>query len=277
MTQKHQANKSLLANAFLRAARFAAICLLAVGLVGCGAAKLDQEAESIVITDLSLLEDETFAGFDRLRTLDLRAVEVDAARVEAISAAVPDCAILWNVPLGSAAFDSASGTLTLPQDCTAADLANLRFFPALTRVDATACAVDAAFAGAAGAFPAVAFVWNATIGDVPVMSTNTTLDLTNQQSVTPEQVLPLLRGLPVLEKVVCNGTGWSAEQIATLTSAYPNIAFISDVDVFGELVPASAQSLDLSGKTVDLAALPQDFFAAARAHERQSRRPDDFV
>lgn len=256
MRKRNQAHKTRSKARLQCAGVLLAVCLLAVGLVGCASAKLDAEAESIVITDLSQLEGETFEGFDQLKTLDLRAVVVDSARVETIRSALPECAVLWNVPLGSAAFDSTSGTLALPQDCTAADLNNLRYFPALTRVDATACAVDAAFASAAAAFPGIAFSWNTTIGGVSVMSTDTTLDLTNQQSLSPEQVLPLLRGLPALERIDCTGTGWSAEQIALLTSSYPAIAFVSDVDVFGERVPATTQTLDLSGKSVDLAQLP---------------------
>lgn len=256
MRKQNQARTARSQTRLQRAGVLLAVCLLAVGLIGCGSAKLDSEAESIVVTDLSQLEGETFAGFDRLKTLDLRAVAVDAARVDSIRAALPECAVLWNVPLGSAAFDSTSDTIALPQDCTAADLNNLRYFPALTRVDATACAVDTAFANAAAAFPGVAFAWNTTIGGVSAKSTDTTLDLTDQQSITPDQVAPLLRGLPALEKVVCNGTGWSADQIAQLTSAYPGIVFVCDVDVFGELVPASTQTLDLSGKTVDFVQLP---------------------
>ena len=226
-------------------------------IAGCGAAKLDPAKETIVITSLSQLQNESFAGFDQLRTLDLRAVAVDAARVDALRAALPDCTILWNVPFGSVSFDSSSSELTLPQDCSAADLASLRHFPALTRVDATTCTVDAAFADAAAGYPGIAFVWNATIGGVLVKSTDTTLDLTGAQTVSPEQVEPLLLGLPLLEQVDCSDTGWSADGIAALQRAYPNIVFACDVDVFGARVPASTQTLDLSNASVDLGALPE--------------------
>ena len=232
-------------------------CLMLAAFAGCGAAKLDPAEETIVITSLSQLENESFAGFDQLRTLDLRAVAADAAQVDALRTTLPDCTILWNVPLGSASFDSSSGELTLPQDCSASDLAGLRHFPALTRVDATACAVDAAFADAAAGYPGIAFVWNATIGGVSVKSTDTTLDLSGARQVSPEQVEPLLLGLPALEQVVCNDTGWSADAISALQATYPGITFVCDVDVFGERVPATTQTLDLSDTPVDLDALPE--------------------
>ena len=225
-------------------------------MTGCAAEKLDPSAETIVITDLAQLKSQDFAGFDQLKTLDLRAVAADAATVDALIAKLPNTEIVWKVPLGSEVFDSTSGTLTLPQSCTASDLSLLRYFPALTQVDATGCNVDAAFAEAAAAYPGVAFSWNATIGGVLVKSSDTSLDLTGL-TVSADEVKPFLLGLTALKQVVCNNLGWSAEEIADLEAMYPAISFESDVDVFGESVPASTQTLDLSTKAVDFEKLPE--------------------
>ena len=223
---------------------------------GCAAEKLDPSAETIVITDLAQLKSQDFAGFDQLKTLDLRAVAADAATVDALQAKLPNVEIVWKVPLGSESFDSTSGMLTLPQSCKANDLALLRYFPALTRVDATGCIVDAAFAEAAAAYPGVAFSWNATIGGVLVKSSDTSLDLTGL-TVSADEVKPFLLGLTALKQVVFNNLGWSAEEIADLEATYPAISFESDVDVFGESMPATTQTLDLSTKTVDFEKLPE--------------------
>jgi len=232
-------------------------CLLAF-MAGCSTLSLDPKAESITVSSLTQLENETFEGFDNLKLLDLRAVSVNSAHVDEIHAALPDCEILWNVPLGSAVFDSSSSEIVLPQDCAASDLEKLRNFPKLASVDATACSVDETFAAAAMAYPSVSFVWNTSFEGVKVTSTDTTLDLTGQ-SLSPDLVGKLLFGLPALEQVICNETGWSIEQISTLQGSYPAITFFCDIDVFGERVPAVTQTLDLSGKTIDLSALPQVF------------------
>lgn len=233
----------------LRICRAAVLCLLIAALSGCGAA-LDPNAEEIVITRLSQLENQSFADFPALRLLDLRAIPMDAARVDALRESLPNCEILWNVPLGSKRFDSASSELVLPAGCTAKDLALLRYFPALSSVDARACAVDAAFAEAAYAYADVSFVWDADIGGVSATSGSTTLDLTGS-TIPTEQVLWLLKGLPTLKEVVCNDTVWSAVELTALREAYPTISFVRDVEVFGERVPADAESLDFSDRTVD--------------------------
>lgn len=225
-------------------------------MTGCAAEKLDPSAETIVITDLAQLKSQDFAGFDQLKTLDLRAVAADATTVDALKAKLPNTEIVWKVPLGKESFDSTSGTLTLPQTCTASDLAMLRYFPQLMQVDATGCNVDAAFAEAASAYSGVAFSWNATIGGVLVNSSDISLDLTGQ-TVSVDEVKPFLLGLTALKQVVCNNLGWSAEEIADLEATYPAISFESDVDVFGESVPASTQTLDLSTKAVDFEKLPE--------------------
>lgn len=71
-----------------------------------------------------------------------------------------------------------------------------------------------------------------------------------------DEVKPF-QGLTALKQVVCNNLGWSAEEIADLEATYPAISFESDVDVFGESMPASTQTLDLSTKTVDFEKLPE--------------------
>ncbi len=242
--------------AHLRIALLLALGLALAGAAGCGAQKLDRSAETIVITSLSQLEGERFAGFDRLSTLDLRAVDVDTARVDELRAALPSCTILWNVPLGIGKYDSSASELTLPPDCTAQELGLLRYFPSLTRVDATRCAVDGAFAAAAAAYPDVTFSWDVSIGGVAAKSTDTVLDLTGAQ-VSAAEAESLLRGLSSLEQVVCSGTGWSADELGALEAAYPNIAFSYDVEIFGQRVPSTTAELDLSGAAVDMQALPE--------------------
>ena len=241
----------------LLAALAGVLCLLFLPSVGCAPA-LDQNAETLVISSISQVEQETFAGFDRLSTLDLRAVEADAALVDRLKSTLPTCAILWNVPLCDERFDSAATELTLPTGCTAADLAMLRYFPSLQTVDATLCFVDKAFAEAALAYPNIAFTWNATIDGVSIGPADTSLTVSADSSLTPELLGAYLFGLPALTQIDLNESNWPAEQVAALESRYPEKAFLFGVDVFGQQVPSSAESLDLAGAAdLDFSALPE--------------------
>jgi hypothetical protein len=237
---------------------FGLFCAIVLFSFGCTAALLDKDAETIVVSNITQVESETFVGFDRLKTLDLRAVEADAALVDRLSAELPNCTILWNVPLCGERFDSAITELTLPTGCNDADLAALRSFPSLKKVDATLCFVSEAFAKAAQAYPDISFVWNVTIDGFTIHSTDTSFVFSGDSALTPEQLGAYLFGLPALTQIDLNETGWTAEQIAALQSAYPNKTFLNGITLFGQQIPASAETIDLSSAAdVDVAALPE--------------------
>ena len=101
--------------------------------------QLDQSNRNLTDADLAALYAQT-----QLTSLDLRGNNLSAEAVEQLQAALPNCDILWSIPLGSARFDSDSASITLPADATADALNNLRLFPALTQVDATALADSSA-------------------------------------------------------------------------------------------------------------------------------------
>ena len=234
------------------------VCAVTLLFVGCAAATLDKSAETIVVSNIAQVESESFEGFDRLKTLDLRAVEADAALVDRLSAELPNCTILWNVPLCGERFDSTATELTLPTGCSGADLAALGSFPSLKKVDATLCFVNEAFATAAQAYPNISFLWNVTIGEATIQSTDTSVVLPGGGALAPEQFGAYLVGLPALTQIDLNETGWTAEQVAALQSAYPDKTFLNGIDVFGQQIPSTAESIDLSNAAnLDVAALPE--------------------
>ncbi len=224
---------------------------------GCGkAAAFDRDAETIMLTDLSQADAETLASCENLKTLDLRSVDATAALVDELTDALPGCEILWRVPIGGETFDSVSAELSLPAGTAAAELSLLRFFPNLTRVDATRCDVDAEFAACAAAYPDVIFTWNTTIGTVAAKGGDTELDLSGQDVGSAETLAALLFGLPSLEEVNLTGTGLSAAEIEALQARYPSVAFVCDVDVLGLSVPNTSETLDLTQAQIpDIASL----------------------
>jgi len=257
----NSSNKTNPRHAFKRALRvafFGSACAIALFSFGCASATLDKNAETIVVSRISQVESETFEGFDQLKTLDLRAIEADSALVDRLSVALPNCNILWNVPLCGERFDSAATELTLPTGCSDADLAALRSFPSLKRVDATLCFVNEAFAKAAQAYPNVSFLWNVTVGDITIQIADTSVVLPGGSTLTPELLSAYLFGLPALTQVDLSETGWTAEQVAALQSAYPDKTFLNGIALFGQQVPSTAETIDLSSAAdVDFTALPE--------------------
>jgi len=106
------------------------------------------------ITDVSDLMKHT-----QLTKLDLRGNELSRESFDALKAALPDCAILWSVPIAGARFDSDMTALTL--DSATDDLVDLlAYFPALESVIIATPPDSATAATLTEKYPAVQFGWD---------------------------------------------------------------------------------------------------------------------
>lgn len=203
-----------------------------------------------------VLDEEAFAELltcTQLSQLDLRETPETAGRTvtiklyEQLHAALPDCEILWSVPFGDVAFDSTLAEITLPE-VDAGAIQAVRYFPNLTRVDASACNCYDALLALAESMPQCTFIWNVSLGGKTVSNQDSTLDLSGTD-VTAEQLGAALPYLPKLTGVDLHDTGLSGEKLAALAHSHPNIRFDANLDVCGVSVDTGASTLDLTDTT----------------------------
>lgn len=228
---------------------------LLLAMAGCGenALRKDYSASTLTLTDEAQLNAVELARYTALDTLDLRSMAVTPAQADELLAALDGVSILWNVPVGSAAFDSSLERITLPAD--AIELSNLRYFPKLAEVDASACTDYDALLSAAERYPHVAFIWQMDVCGVRASNTDETLDLSGIAITDADALETAIAYLPGLKRVVLTNTGL-IEEAATLAERYPAIAFVRDIRVCGMSVSSGATTLDLSGaQSVDFDAL----------------------
>ena len=78
---------------------------------------------------------------------------------------MPDCEILWDVPIGGGAFSCESEAVAVSA-FSKEDVARLAYFPALTALDLTAADVSPAlFDAVHAAYPALSVRWSIPIGE----------------------------------------------------------------------------------------------------------------
>lgn len=246
---------------------FASLFLFALPLLsGCTLLSAAPETTSVpAVTQLDLrssgLTDADLNAYSSeasLLSLDLRGNSLSPDAVRALQAALPNCDILWSVPLGSARFDSDSAQVTLPADMPLSDLNRLAFFPALARVDATALTDAAAVRAAAEKLPDVEFLWNIDAFGQTYPSGTTELDLTQAMIGDGAALTETLAAFPHLAKVDLTGQTLSDEIMLALKEAMPDTAFIWSVDLFGVPVSSADTEADISGKQIgDLDLLKQ--------------------
>lgn len=191
------------------------------------------------LTNITDLLQET-----QLTEIDLRDNEISTADFDALRAALPDCEILWSVPLGETRFDSDSTVLLL--DVATDSLVDmLAYFPQLQSVQ-LAAAPDAATAkDLAERYPQVQFLWDVTIDGVTYAPDTETLDFSGK-TVDLSALLGELAGLSNLKSIVFGEETFAlADQIA-LAKAYPQISFVWNVQLLEDLsVRSDVTELDL--------------------------------
>lgn len=204
------------------------------------------------ITDVSDLMKQT-----QLTKLDLRGNELSRESFDALKAALPDCEILWSVPVAGARFDSDMTALTL--DSATDDLVDLlAYFPALESVIITTPPDSATAAALTEKYPAVQFGWDIMIAGETVAADTATLDFTGK-TVDLAELKTELERLPNLTQVTFDDESFAlAEQIA-LAQAYPCVQFIWKVQLLDDLTLRSdVAELDLRDHQVKDAAAFSD-------------------
>ena len=106
-------------------------------------------------------------GFHRRDSaqIDLRGKSISEGKYLRLCEQMPDCEILWDVPIGGGAFSCESEAVAVSA-FSKEDVARLTYFPALTALDLTAADVSPAlFDAVHAAYPALSVRWSIPIGE----------------------------------------------------------------------------------------------------------------
>ncbi len=224
------------------------ILALSLGLLGCGLFK-DRSLTELTIDDAAQIDTNDLLKYENLQQLDVRNAIITAEQYQALQSALPNCHILWSVPIADQRFDSQLTEVALPAATDAAALDLLKYFPQLSSVDARACTCYDALLSKSLELSNVTFQWQVTIDDQTLLNTDTTLDLSGK-TINGDELMTAIGYLPGLTNVNLTDTGLTDEQGAALEARYPNIAFLRTMDLFGVSVSTDATELDLSQATI---------------------------
>ncbi len=250
------------ANTNVRIRRALAVLLLlalALSLAGCDLFK-DRSATELTIDDAALIDTEDLVQYENLQKLDVRKAVLSVDDYLALQSALPNCSILWSVPIGDQRYDNQVTQLTLPAGADAAAIELLRYFPNLTNVDARNCTSYDALMSKSLERRDITFVWQVEIGGVTLLNTDTVLDLSGK-TVDVETLMRDLYYLPALTSADITDTAIGAEDGAALEARYPNIAFLRTIDLFGVKANTDATQLDLTSAVITDDALLPDALA----------------
>lgn len=212
------------------------------------------DLETLTVRGVSVSSAAPLAACSTLKQLDARDTGLTVEQYTELSAALPECEILWSVPIAGETFDSDTVTLTLP-DCGGAELDRLKYFPLLKEIDATACTDDAAVFAAENAMTGVSFTRTVDIFGTRYAPDVEALDFTGQDLSDPSEAacLGYLKG-PVT--VDMTGPVRTLEEMNSWQDAYPNVTFLfsftlEELGCADLSVDGNAETLDLSDRSLE--------------------------
>jgi len=238
--------------------------LAAAFLMGCSATltiagtEVDRKAETLDLQSKGITDTESVKSLKKLRSLrslDLRGNPLEIVDFEALSAMLPECEILWSVPVGGERFDSDSTTLTVP-GFSEADVNTLAYFKNLSVLDATGSKDYSALVEAQNAYPKVAFSW--TVDAAGITFANDAESVLCPAETSLAEAETLLSALPKLTTIDLLNTKLMFENVEALMGQYPNVQFHVNKLLLNQKVDYLAEEATLEGTGApDIAAITE--------------------
>lgn len=233
-----------------------AVPLILVALCGCmsvfllacsnGALSFEPTAAptTLDLRDSGLEHIDDLVDQTQLTSLDLRGNDLSRESIDELKAALPNCDILWSVPLGDTRYDSDTTALSLA--AATDDLVEmLAYFPDLASVTIKTAPDEATASALTARYPEVTFVWDVTINGIRYPADTASLDLS---ASTPDlaALKTELKRLPKLTQVVFGEEAFALYDQLALVQAYPDVAFLWNVQLLDDFSTRSdVTELDL--------------------------------
>ena len=212
-----------------------------------GGQYFDSTAESLEANDFTLEEVEKFKYFENLKSVDARGGDSYEA-YQTLEKILPDCAISWDVALGSIRAErSVEGLELIGSGATAAELMErLGYFPDLWLISLGEGFARDEMEALRAAFPGMSFGYELDLCGKTVNCLDTSIDL-GSKNVSAEELIANAWNFTLLEEMNLAGCGLSTADLTAIAGAYPGVSIRADVELYGKTFFTDAVEIDLSG------------------------------
>lgn len=191
------------------------------------------------------IEDAVYSK--RAQELDLRGSDISQMHYETLRAQVPDCTILWDVPLSGGTYASNSTQLKL-RDFQMSDMSMMGYFTNLKTLEITDCNDYVLLGKLRALIPNTTLSYGVDLGSTKADSAGKTLELT-PGSYDYDLLMENLQYATGLERVTFYQTELDSEKFNALQEAYGDIAFDYTVELLGQELTAQTKEVDLTKMT----------------------------
>ncbi len=180
---------------------------------------------------------------------DLRHLELSVEEYNAIAAELPQCHILWMIPIGNGRYDCTAEQIIV-DSVKMEEIPLYRYFDGLRRVDAANATCYPELQALQQALPECTVDWAVHMGDKVFSPAAVQLDLDGSGVEIAELTEKLLL-FPNLQSVKLTDVLLSAAEKTALLEGYPAVSFVWAVDVSGHRVLNTETVLSFADQPVD--------------------------
>ncbi len=207
------------------------------------------DTKQLSLSSLSEEEVSTLDYLTQLETVDATDCH-DLDALLALQARHPECAVLYQVPLGTAVLAQDTRELTA-KNVSCDELSSaMAYLPDLEVVDASGCQELDALLALQARYPNCQIRYTVDIGGTSYRENTAELSLENANA---QQVTAALPYLPQLTTVTFTGTAPANEDIWQMKLLRPNVTFVWSFDLLGVTVSSQDTQIDLSGISMETA------------------------
>ena len=208
---------------------------------------LQKDEQSISIVGKRMRDPEAFLRFTDLRQLDARDTGMTAEQYEWFRRELPDCRVLWDVPIQGAYYSQDTTELHVTR-LTPEDMDALKYLPALELVDVGTWDDPSGILALRQRYP------DCTVsGQASVAGEWWDLDVVSMalENADPRELMEKLALFEKLESILLTGAVPEEEDLRQLQESYPEVFFLWKLETMGMTLETDLEELDLSGAAPD--------------------------
>lgn len=204
-------------------------------------------SESIVVPSFSVESAENYALMPRLREIDLRGEQMSAEDYYLLRSIMPDCRIIWCVPIGGNGLDSTGKAFNVG-DIKPEELELFRCFENLETLNCSGSSYSE-YRKLAEMLPDCEVIWSANIGGISYDCRLESLSLPD--GTAAEDIVSAAPHFKALEKLDLRSCSFSADELVAIKEASPETEILANVELYGKSCSTEAEEIDFSGITIE--------------------------
>lgn len=203
---------------------------------------LPRNAQSLDVSGKQMKKPEAFLEIPQLRQLDARDTHMTVEQYEWLAQQMPECRILWDVPVQGKFYPQETTELTVDM-LTDADIHALQYLPALTAVDTGAWQDHEQIRALQETYPACTVHYRIALGGDLWDCDAVSLVAENADA---EELTRKLAFFTDLESVLLTGNIPELDAVKQMQKAFPEVLFLWKMNAFGRTLETDITYLDLS-------------------------------